>query len=180
MSCESRRGYVKVFFFENEKIQYLFLFSSPSFWLHTAGPIHTHLREVWMKFLKFLAFTMVLARQNWDKNALDDVKCSDKVEWQRVRPHEAVRHKLRNRQKMHVFVFLVCFWAYVGQPHDYIGWATSMPFASSDPTDLRTSLLNFGENCPAFGGGWKTQFFWVSHFDFFCFIPIKISHKLTR
>ena len=32
---------------------------------------------------------------------------------------------------------------------------------------------------------WKTQFFWVSHFDFFskkdfffCFIPMKISHKL--
>ena len=125
MSCESRRGYVKVFFFENEKIQYLFLFSSPSFWLHTAGPIHTHLREVWMKFLKFLAFTMVLARQNWDKNALDDVKCSDKVEWQRVRRHEAVRHKLRNRQKMHFFVFLVCFWAYVGQPHGYIGWCPS-------------------------------------------------------
>ena len=27
----------------------------------------------------------------------------------------------------------------------------------------------FGDNCSAFGGGWKTQYFWVGHFDFFFF-----------
>ena len=34
-----------------------------------------------------------------------------------------------------------------------------MPFASIDPTHPRTNSWNFGENCSAFGGGWKTQFF---------------------
>ena len=32
--------------------------------------------------------------------------------------------------------------------------------------------------CSAFGCGWKTQLFWVGHFDFFCFIPIQINHKM--
>ena len=45
-------------------------------------------------------------------------------------------------------------------------------------------MWNFGDNCSAFGDGWKTQFFWVGHLDFFfkkksfCLIPMKISHKL--
>ena len=26
-----------------------------------------------------------------------------------------------------------------------------------------------GDNCSAFEGSWKTQFFWVGHFDFFFF-----------
>ena len=40
-------------------------------------------------------------------------------------------------------MFFSHFWAYVGQPHDHIGWAQSMPFASINPTNLRTSLWNF-------------------------------------
>ena len=51
-----------------------------------------------------------------------------------------------------------------------------MPFTSINPTNPRTNLWNFGKNCSAFRGGWKTQFFWVCHF--FCFIPIKISQHL--
>ena len=51
---------------------------------------------------------------------------------------------------------------------------------------LTFDLGNFGENCSAFGSGWKTQFFWVGHFKFFfskknfffCFILIQISHNL--
>ena len=62
---------------------------------------------------------------------------------------------------------IACFWAYVGQPHDHIDWATSMPFASINPTNPRTNPWNFGNNCSAFGGSWKTQFFWVGHFGFF-------------
>jgi hypothetical protein len=27
-------------------------------------------------------------------------------------------------------------------------------------------------------GSWKSQFFWVGHFNFFCFIPMKISQHL--
>ena len=61
-----------------------------------------------------------------------------------------------------------------------------MPFASINPTNPRTNLWNFGDNCSAFGGSWKTQFFWVGHFEFFfskkiiffCFILIQISHNL--
>ena len=36
------------------------------------------------------------------------------------------------------FVFLGCFWPYVGQPHDHISWDISMPFASINPTNPRT------------------------------------------
>ena len=63
-------------------------------------------------------------------------------------------------------------WAYIRLPDNHIGWANSMPLASIDPTHQRTSSWKFD------GGGWKTQFFWVSHFEkflsnfFFCFISI--------
>ena len=39
--------------------------------------------------------------------------------------------------------FFACFWAYVGQSHNHIGWATSMPFASINPTNSRTNPWNF-------------------------------------
>ena len=61
-------------------------------------------------------------------------------------------------------MFLALFWAYVGQPDSHIGWVKLMTIASFNPTNPRTNLWNFGENCSAFGGGWKTQFFWVSNF----------------
>ena len=43
-----------------------------------------------------------------------------------------------------------------------------------------------GNNSSAFGGGWRTQFFWVGHFEFFfpkktkkiCFKSIQISQSL--
>jgi hypothetical protein len=41
---------------------------------------------------------------------------------------ETVLCKLKNRKKNAFFVFLGCFWAYVGQPKDHMGWATSMFF----------------------------------------------------
>ena len=44
-----------------------------------------------------------------------------------------------------------------------------MPFKSINPTHPRINLWTFGDHCSAFGGGWKTQFFWVGHFDFFFF-----------
>ena len=84
------------------------------------------------------------------------------------------------------FVFFGCFWAYVGQPHGHIGWATSMPFASINPTNPRANLLNFHEIFFENWRFWKIQFFWVGHFEFFfffkhfffCFIPMKISPNL--
>ena len=66
-----------------------------------------------------------------------------KLMWLYLYGHEAVRHKLKNMQKMHLFVFLGHFWAYVWQPHDHIGWATSMPFASINSTNPRTNPWNF-------------------------------------
>ena len=69
--------------------------------------------------------------------------------------------------KTDFFVFLALFGAYIGQSDGHIGWVTLMPFASINPTNPRTDLWNFGDNCSAFGSSWKTQFFWVGHFEFF-------------
>ena len=42
-----------------------------------------------------------------------------------------------------------------------------MPFVTINPTNPRTNPWNFGDNCSAFAGSWKPQFFWVGHFVFF-------------
>ena len=65
--------------------------------------------------------------------------------------------------KTDFFVFLALFGAYIGQPDSHIGWVTLMPFASINPTNPRTNLWNFGDNCSVFAGGWKTRFFWVGY-----------------
>ena len=46
--------------------------------------------------------------------------------WLNLYGREAVRRKLKNRKKKDFLFFLGCFWAYVGQPHDHIGWAGSI------------------------------------------------------
>ena len=56
-----------------------------------------------------------------------------------------------------VVVILVGMSYFVAQPHNHIGWATSMSFASINSIIPRTNLWNFGDNCSAFGGRWKTQ-----------------------
>ena len=43
------------------------------------------------------------------------------------------------------FELFGCFWAYVGQPHGHIGWATSMPFTSINSTNPRTNPWNYRE-----------------------------------
>ena len=50
---------------------------------------------------------------------------------------------VRLSNTMHFFVFLGCFWAYVGRPHYHIGWATSMSFVSINPNNPRTDPWNF-------------------------------------
>ena len=87
--------------------------------------------------------------------------------WLNLYGRQAVRCKLKKGLKLPFFVFLALFWAYIGQPDGHISWVTLMPFASINPTNPRTNLWNFGENCSAFWGGWKTQFFWIGHFEFF-------------
>ena len=74
---------------------------------------------------------------------------------------------IRQQAKQAKYAFLGHFWTHVGQSYSHIGCAKPMPFASINSTNPRTNPWNFGGNCSAFGGGWKTQFFWVGHFEFF-------------
>ena len=67
------------------------------------------------------------------------------------------------------------FLAYIGQPDDHKCWATSLPFTSIYPTNLRTNLWNFHKKSFENWRSWKSQFFWVSHFEI---VPIQISHIL--
>ena len=79
---------------------------------------------------------------------------------------ETVRHKLKNSQKMHFLRFLGCFWAYVGQSHYHIGWGTLMSFTSINPTNPRTGQsLKLSQKTFENRWFWKSQFFWVSHFE---------------
>jgi hypothetical protein len=64
--------------------------------------------------------------------------------------------------------FFDCFWAYVGQPHDHIGWATSMPFASFNSTNPRTSPLNFHKKISRIGDFKK----WLLKNDLFLSRPV--------
>ena len=68
------------------------------------------------------------------------------------------------------FVFLGCFWAYVGQPHSHISWATPMPFASINSTNPRTNPWNFQEKILRIGGAGKWAFF--SRPFWICFFPM--------
>ena len=112
------------------------------------------------KKLSFSAIRPLVFRINWCKMHL--YGC------------QAVRCKLKKGLKTQKKAVLALFWAYVGQPDGHMGWVTLMPLASINPTNPRTNLWNFGENCSAFGGGWKTQFFWVGHFEnFFASFPWK-------
>ena len=78
-------------------------------------------------------------------------------------------------------VFLGCFWAFVGQPHNYIGWARPMPFASINSTNPRTNPWNFHEKILRIGRVRKWGFFEAAILNFlsrpfwffFCFISVK-------
>ena len=74
-----------------------------------------------------------------------------------------------------------CFWAYVGQPHSHIHWATSMPFTAINSTNPRTNPWNFHEKILRIGGAGKWEFFEAAILNFlsrpfwifFCFISVK-------
>ena len=73
------------------------------------------------------------------------------------------------------FGVLGCFWSFVGQPHNYIGWARPMPFASINSTNPRTNPRNFHEKNFENWWSWKMIFFsrplWISFSrKFFCFV----------
>ena len=64
--------------------------------------------------------------------------------------------------------FFACFCPYVRQPHDHIGWATLMGFASINSTNPRTDLWNFREKISRIGDFEKRPFW-------FFFLQMKIS-----
>ena len=88
--------------------------------------------------------------------------------------------KIFFEEKNAFFVILGCFCPYVRQPHDHIGWATSMPFASINPTNPRTNLWNFRKKILRIGDFEKSAIlnFIRLNFLFFCFILMKISPNL--
>jgi hypothetical protein len=94
--------------------------------------------------------------------------------WLNLYGWETVRHKLKNRQKC-IFCVLGCFWAYVGQPHDQIDWATSMPFPSINSTNPRTNLWNFREIFLRIGDFEKLSFFESAILNFFFKKKIKFA-----
>ena len=60
-------------------------------------------------------------------------------------PHNTSNTYFGTMKKKHKNAFLACFRAYVRQPHSHTRWATSMPFASINPTNPRSNRLNFLE-----------------------------------
>ena len=91
--------------------------------------------------------------------------------------------KAQKQPKSTENAFFGCFWACVRQPHGHIHWATSMPFASFNPTIPRTDLRDFREKISRIGHFEKwaffesaiLNFFFEKKKNFFCFIPMKIS-----
>ena len=86
--------------------------------------------------------------------------------WLNLYGCEAVRHKRKNSLKNTKNPFFACFWAHVGQPHNHIGWATSMPFASINPTHLRTNLKIFMKKYWELAKPWKWLLFSFWFFGF--------------
>ena len=87
--------------------------------------------------------------------------------WLNLYGCEAVQHKLKNSLKTPKMHFFACSRAYVGQPHDHIGWVTSMPFASINPTNPRTNLWNFHKILVRIGGFENLSFFASTILNFF-------------
>ena len=67
--------------------------------------------------------------------------------------------KAQKQPKSTENAFFGCFWAFVRQPHGHIHWATSMPFASFNPTNPRTNPLNFHKKISRIGDFEKWPFF---------------------
>ena len=69
--------------------------------------------------------------------------------------------------KNRFLVFFSHFWVYVRQPHDHIGWATLLAFASINPTNPRANLWNFRIKISRIVHLEKRQFWKIGHFEFF-------------
>ena len=66
--------------------------------------------------------------------------------------------------------------------HGHIHWVSSMPFASINPTNLRTNMWKFREKILRIVDFEKHILFWVGHFEFFFFFKKKqknLSMKIS-
>ena len=111
---------------------------------------------------------------------LNDAKGIDVA--QRIWPWGCLT-KAQKQPKSTENAFFGCFWAFVGQPHGHIHWATSMPFASFNPTNPRTNLRNFRENFLRIGDFEKWPFLKNGHFGYFfkkIFFNASISWKSVQ
>ena len=118
---------------------------------------------------KFFRFVLGLV-------GLNDAKGIDVA--QRIWPWSCAT-KAQKQPKNAFSVLFGCFWAFVGQPHGHICWATSIPFASFNPTNPRTHLRNFREKILRIGDLEKWAFlsrpliiFFSKKKIFFCFIEL--------
>ena len=106
---------------------------------------------------KFLRFVLGLVGLN-DAKGINVAQCI----WPWGCPTKA------QKQPKNAFsVLFGCSWAYVGQPHGHIRWATSMPSASFNPTNPRTNLRNFHEKILRIGDFKKWAFFESAILNFF-------------
>ena len=77
------------------------------------------------------------------------------------------RTRAQKQPKSTENAFFGCFWAFVGQPHGHLHWATSMPFVSFNPTNPRTNLRNFHEKIMRICDFNKWAFFESAILNFF-------------
>jgi hypothetical protein len=71
-------------------------------------------------------------------------------------------------RKKYQWLNFACFWAYIEQSLDHIGWAKSMTFASINPMYLpKDKSMKFSQENFENWSFWKTQFFWIGHFGIF-------------
>ena len=106
---------------------------------------------------KFLRLVLRLVGLN-DAKGIDVAQC--------VWPW-GCRTKAQKQPKNTFSVLFGCFWTFVGQPHCHIRWATSMPFASFNPTNPRTYLRNFHEKILRMGDIKKGAFIESEILNFF-------------
>ena len=78
------------------------------------------------------------------------------------------------------FVSLGCFWAYIGQPHDHIGWAAPMPFASINLTHPRTNPRNFRKKYWELTKPWKWLLFSFLVFGYWVVQKIILNSPITK
>ena len=108
---------------------------------------------------KVFIFTLCYNESEWKKNeqvpiplpkaasSLSDAKKMKKNFLSRWTAEiiQFIRYLIQMAKKW-ISVLFGCFWAFVRQPHGHLRWATSMPFASFNPTNPRTHTITKLDN----------------------------------